>query len=155
MVIRAEAHPSSEDIPFFMTRLKFSGSLLCVCMAIIALLMDYCHNKSSNSNEDRERRSEIQKALQILEEGKTQSSFAGKLLDSFNSILQRNEVPLPAEGKSSRSGEIEKAELQTSVDPITIRGTFATTETGAAFAEPVLPAFNDFWEIIRYKYRSV
>lgn len=77
---------------------------------------------------------------------RTQSSFVCQVLDSFNSILQHNKVSLPAEGISSRSGEIEKAELQTSVDPTTIPATFDTTETEAAFAEPVLPAFNDFWE---------
>lgn len=93
-----------------------------------------------------EDRSEIQKSLQILEEGKTQSSSAGKLLDSFNSILQRNKSPLPAGGKSSISRDIKNAKLQTSVDPTTIPPTFDTTETEAALAEPVLPAFNDFWK---------
>lgn len=146
MVIRAEAQLSSEDIPFVMTRLKFSGSLLCVCMAIIALLTDYCHNKSSYSNEDRERRSEIQKALQILEERKNQSSFVGKLLDSFNSILRRNKVRLPAEASSCRLGDLDKSKLHSSMDPTTMPATFDTAETEAALAEPVLPTFNNFWE---------
>jgi hypothetical protein len=146
MVIRAEAQLSSEDIPFAMTRLKFSGSLLCVCMAIIALLMDYCHNKSSYSNEERERRSEIQKALQILEERKNQSSFVGKILDSFNSILRHNKVPLPAEASSSRLGDLDKSKLHSSMDPTTMLATFDTAETEAVLAEPVPPTFNNFWE---------
>lgn len=146
MVIRTEAQLSSEDIPFVMTRLKFSGSLLCVCMAIIALLMDFCHNQSRQPDEDRERRSEIQKALRILEEGKNQSSFAGKLLDSFNSILQRNKVPLLAEGKSSRSKDMDRPKLSTSVDCAMIPVISGAAEAEAALTEPALPSFDGFWE---------
>lgn len=141
MVIRMEVQLSSEDIPFVMTRLKFSGSLLCVCMAIIALLMDFCHNKSLQPDEDRERRSEIKDALRILEEGKSQSSFAGKLLDTFNSILQRNKVPLPSEKRSSRSKNANGSKPPVSVDSAKI----STADMESMLTEPAPPSL-DFWQ---------
>lgn len=147
MVIRTEVQISSEDIPFVLTRLKFAGSLLCVCMAIIALLMDFCHHKSLQPDEDQERRSEIQDALRILEEGKSQSLFAGKLLDVFNSILQRNKAPLPSEGRSSRSKQIDRKTASVSLDPVTIPVTSQTTDTEATLTDPASPMLDDLGQI--------
>jgi hypothetical protein len=146
MVIRTEAQFSSEDISFAMTRLKFSGSLLCVCMAIIALLMDLCRNKSLQPGEDRERRSEIQNALRILEEGKSQSSFADKLLDTFNSILQRSQVPLPSERRPTRSRNVNRLKSPVPVDSAMITGTSDLVDTEAMLAGPVPTLSDDIWQ---------
>lgn len=146
MVIRTEVQLSSEDISFAMTRLKFSGSLLCVCMAIIALLMDLCRNKSRKPDEDRERRSEIQNALRILEEGKSQSPFADKLLDTFNSILQRSKVPLPSERKSTRSKNINELKSPVPVDSGIITETSDLVDTEAMLAESAPTLSDDIWQ---------
>ncbi|CEJ55585.1 hypothetical protein PMG11_01836 [Penicillium brasilianum] len=145
MVIRMEAQLSSEDIPFFITRHKFSGSLLCVCMAIVALLMDFCHNKSLQPNEDRERRNEIKDALKILEKSKSQSSYAGKLLDTFSSILQRNKVPLPSEKRSSRSKNANWPKSPASVDSATISVTPGTADLESILTDTALPSL-EYWQ---------
>jgi hypothetical protein len=146
MVIRTEAQLSSEDISFAMTRLRFSGSLLCVCMAIIALLMDLCRNKSLQPDEDQERRAEIQNALRILEEGKSQSSFADKLLDTFNSILQRSKVPLPSERRTTRSKNVNRLKSPVPVDSALITGRSDLLDTEAMVTEPVPTLSDDIWQ---------
>jgi hypothetical protein len=112
MVIRTEVQISSENIPFVLTRLKFAGSLLCVCMAIIALLMDFCHHKSLQPDEDQERRSEIQDALRILEKAKaspySRENFSTSSTPSSNATRLRS---LPKEDRLDRSRLIEKPPL--------------------------------------------
>ncbi|KAJ5175127.1 uncharacterized protein N7482_001004 [Penicillium canariense] len=147
MVIRTEAQLSSNNIPFFMTRMKFSGSLLCVCMAIIVLLIDLCHNKSFGPDEEQERRLEIRNALGILEEGKSQSPFADRLLDTFNSILQRNKVPLPTERKSASHSKISNGPIQdASVGSAPTPVPSSEADLEPTSTDPALPSFDDLWQ---------
>jgi hypothetical protein len=115
-------------------------------MAIIALLMDFCRNKSLQPRDDQERRSEIQNALRILEEGKSQSSFAEKLLDTFNYILQRSKAPLPSERRSTRSKNVNRPKSPMPVDSAIVPGTSDTADAEVMLTEPAPPLFDDIWE---------
>lgn len=148
MVIRTEAQLALENIPFVLTRLKFSAVIYCVCLAIIVLLMDFCLNKSLWAEDDQERRSEIFRAFGILEEAKGQSPFAERLLVSFYSILQRNKIPLPNvdSRQATRSKDVNRQShpepAQNSMSPII--STEADIESTSM--EPTLPSFDDLWQ---------
>lgn len=146
--IRTERLLSKERIPFVLARLRFSGVLLCVCMAIIVLLMDVCLNKSLRPEEDQERREEIYHAFKILEEAKGQSPFAEKILESFYAVLWKNKVTLPdPNGKTNRmENENQLSPSESSTD-----STLPTVFSGANNAEdnpldPTLPTFDDIWQ---------
>lgn len=146
--IRTERLLSKESLPFVLARLRFSGVLHCVCMAIIVLLMDVCLNKSLRPEDDQERREEIFHAFKILEEAKGQSPFAGKILKSFYAVLWRNKVTLPdTNGKTDRmENENQLSPSESSTD-----STLPTVSSGDNNAEdnpldPTLPSFDDIWQ---------
>ncbi|KAJ5759133.1 hypothetical protein N7520_006289 [Penicillium odoratum] len=146
--IQTERSLSKERIPFALARLKFTGGLHCVCVAIIVLLMDVCLNKSLQPEEDRERREEVFYAFKILEEAKSQSPFAENILESFHAVLRRNKVTLPdANGKTNG---IEN-DAQQSPSESSTESTLPTVPTGPGDVEhnpldPALPTFDDIWQ---------
>ncbi|KAJ5923573.1 hypothetical protein N7454_008818 [Penicillium verhagenii] len=148
--IQTERLLSTEQIPFVLARLKFSGVLHCVCVAIIVLLMDVCLNKNLRPEQDRERRAEIFDAFQILEEAKDQSPFAEKILESFYAFLWRNKVTLPdSNGKPSRRHN--NAQSQQPPSGLSTGSTLPTVLTGDEIAgnnslDPSLPTFDEIWQ---------
>ncbi|KAJ5650817.1 uncharacterized protein N7484_004540 [Penicillium longicatenatum] len=145
--IRTERLLSKELIPFVLARLKFSGVLHCVCMAIIVLLMDVCLNKSLQPDEDRERREEIFHAFKILEEAKDQSPFAERILESFHAVLWKNRVTLPE--TSGKTDQMENGN-QLSPSALSTGSTFITAFSGDGAEnnrlDPTLPTFDDIWQ---------
>lgn len=150
MVIRAEAQLRKEKFPFVLSRLKFSGVLHCMCMAIVVLLLDLCLNKSTRPAEDQERRGEIFDAFGILEEAKSDSPFAKHLLDSFMTILRRNKVSLPementntdrlgVENCESASRPTDGSDMPTGPSSIDLNADTALTDSSQPF-------FGDFWQ---------
>lgn len=150
MVVRTERQLAVEDIPFVLARFKFSGGLHCICMAIIVLLMDVCLNKSVRPEDDRERRLEILHALSILEEAKDHSPFPEKLLESFYGVLRRHSIPLPGvEGRTTlrpRKEDFEPCHEPESLSTPTLQEASIDPCTDSASLDPVLPAFDDFWQ---------
>jgi hypothetical protein len=92
MIIRAERQLEEEDLPFVLTRLKFSGMLYCVAMAIIVLILDVCFNK--NATDYDAKKMEVIDACNILDAAKGQSVMAAKLLGSLLSVLPKYQVTL-------------------------------------------------------------
>ena len=144
MVIRTEAQLSSEKILFVLTRLKFFSVFHCMCLAITVLLMDLCLNKRGRPEDDQERRSEIFRAVGILEESRGQSPFAEKLLGSFYLVLQRNQIPIPnmesiPASRLKNASRPQPGPAQDSTFP-----TDADMET--ASVETPVPSFDDLWQ---------
>ncbi|OBT64983.1 hypothetical protein VE03_05647 [Pseudogymnoascus sp. 23342-1-I1] len=92
MIIQTERQLEEEDLPFVLTRLKFSGMLYCVAMAIIALILDVCFNKSAADYDAK--KIEVVDACNILDAAKGQSAMAAKLLGSLLSVLPKYQVTL-------------------------------------------------------------
>ncbi|KFY53745.1 hypothetical protein V496_07388 [Pseudogymnoascus sp. VKM F-4515 (FW-2607)] len=92
MIIQTERQLEDEDLPFVLTRLKFSGMLYCVAMAIIVLILDVCFNKSAADYEAK--KIEVVDACSILDAAKRQSAMAAKLLGSLLSVLPKYQVTL-------------------------------------------------------------
>lgn len=147
MVIRTEQQMSQEKIPFALARLKSSGMLHCICVAIIVLLIEHCGR--SHQQEKEEGRAEILEAFAILEEAKEQSPFAGRLLESFKAILRRH----------SASASLEEDQLtqsdQASTEPGLTNGSTAPTITPMDPSEninhfpldPTIPSLDDPWQV--------
>ncbi|KAJ5721362.1 uncharacterized protein N7483_009296 [Penicillium malachiteum] len=148
MVIRMERLLATERIPFVIARLRFSGVLHCVCMAIIVLLMDVCLNKSIRPEDDQQRRAEIYNAFSVLEEAKGQSPFAEKILESFYAVLWRHKAPIPGvSGKTvvraENDGEHPPSESITD-STTSINIPIECNENGPW--DPTLPTFDDLWQ---------
>ncbi|KAJ5094249.1 hypothetical protein N7456_010110 [Penicillium angulare] len=150
MVIRTERLLAIQNIPFVLKRLKFSGVIHCVCMAIIVLLMDICLHKSIRSEDDRERREEIYNAFDILEEAKGQSPFAEQILQSFYATLWRNKVPLPSTRRRKKP-RIENHDQQLyteSIDTPTTSTSFSAENTEIDPSDLNLSSFDDLWQTL-------
>lgn len=147
MVIRTERQLAAENVPFVLARLKFSGVLHCVCIAIIVLLMDLCRNKPHPESEgDRDCRVEIYNAFSILEEARGQSPFAGKILEQFYAILRRHNVPLPSnEGRpvTQPSNATEQTSRETMNKSLPTKDNQMTID---GMLDPSLPSFDDLWQ---------
>ncbi|GKZ17870.1 hypothetical protein AbraCBS73388_010810 [Aspergillus brasiliensis] len=89
-VIQAERMLATEDIPFVLTRLKFSGILQCVGIAITALFLDMC--LSQDSVRRQERRAEVVDACSILKDATKDSPVAIKLLESFQRVVRKHDM---------------------------------------------------------------
>ncbi|KAJ5145207.1 hypothetical protein N7448_002599 [Penicillium atrosanguineum] len=147
MVIRTERQLAREDLPFVLARLKFTGVLHCVCIAIIVLLMDLCRHKSPQSEGDRDSRVEIYNAFSILEEARGQSPFAEKILEQFYAILHRHNIPLSGgEGRPvTRPGNVsEQASKQTKDKSLPSRDSQMSID---GMPDPSLPSFDDLWQV--------
>ncbi|KAJ5095959.1 hypothetical protein NUU61_005315 [Penicillium alfredii] len=149
MVIFTERQMAKESFPFAESRLKFSGILHCVGMAINILLMELCLNKGSQPDEDRQRRQEVFAAFGILDDAKQQSPFAGQLLDSFKSVFYRYTAAHdPTEGGTAyhtASSQRPFANLDHHyTTPATLDPTYTGPERSAA--DPTLASLDDLWQ---------
>ncbi|KAJ5090819.1 hypothetical protein N7532_009503 [Penicillium argentinense] len=150
MVIRTERQLSTESLPFVLMRLKSSGILHCVCMAIIVLLMDLCLSKSARVEDDRVRRMEIFDAFGILEEAKDQSPFAERILESFYSILRRYNIPFVSADIQPTSRFKGNSKIQTALaaePPAFPAGEPDPGSEGQIF-DMAIPFFDLSWETL-------
>ena len=98
IIIRTERILEKEDIPFVLTRFKFSGVLFCIFMAVIVLLLDVCLDEGAQHDEAR--KAEVADAFSILEEARKQSPIAVKLIESLMSVVRKHKVSLPTSNSS-------------------------------------------------------
>ncbi|GAT29128.1 hypothetical protein RIB2604_02801010 [Aspergillus luchuensis] len=89
-VIQAERMLASEDIPFVLTRLKFSGILQCVGIAITALFLDMCLSQEPGPRQAR--RAEVVDACSILRDATKDSPVAIRLLESFQRVVRKHDM---------------------------------------------------------------
>ncbi|KAJ5774109.1 hypothetical protein N7457_009005 [Penicillium paradoxum] len=150
MVIRTERQISLETIPFVLARLKFSGMLHCICVAIIVLLIDFC---GSNSQQEEEKvdRAELLQAFRILEDAKGQSPFAERLLESFKMVLRRHNASGSAVDhnttRSSDQGSSHSAGIVGGSNTPTNMVGWAGTNTDNFPMDPTQPGLDDLWQV--------
>ena len=96
-ILRTERLLATEDLPFVLMRKRHSGTLQCICMAIIALLADICFSRDAvgESEEYENRRAELADACRILDRAKSESPMAGRLLGYFVSVMREHNLRLP------------------------------------------------------------
>ncbi|KAJ5514343.1 hypothetical protein N7463_003895 [Penicillium fimorum] len=148
MVIRTERQLSLEMIPFVSARLKLSGLLHCVCMAIIVLLIDLC----GSGNPQEKDLTEIYGAFSILEAAREESPLAERLLETFKTALHRH--------SASGSPVKESSTTQyTSQDPEATPGLACSSTAPPSMVyptgrniddfpmDPTLPTLDDLWQV--------
>ncbi|KAJ5716947.1 hypothetical protein N7488_002593 [Penicillium malachiteum] len=148
MVIRTERLLATERLPFGLARLRFTGVIHCVCMAIIVLLMDVCLHKSIQPEEDQQRRAEIYSAFSVLEQAKGQSPFVEKILESFYAVLRRQKAPiLGVSGKPvvRPENDGERPHSESITDSITSINCPIEYNADSPW-DPNLPTFDDIWQ---------
>lgn len=148
-IIRTERLLSMENIPFVLIRLKFSGVLYCVFRAIIVLLLDVCLNKGASDEELR--KAEVVQAFSVLEEARSQSTMATKLLESLMSVVRKHRVILPEPIRTS----LQEGRLPAAAQNIGFSGTATTSErsgmgeigeTDTQKLSLDLSYFDDIWQ---------
>ncbi|KAJ5724648.1 hypothetical protein N7493_006376 [Penicillium malachiteum] len=148
MVIRTERLLATERLPFGLARLRFTGVIHCVCMAIIVLLMDVCLHKSIQPEDDQERRAEIYHAFSVLEQAKGQSPFVEKILESFYTVLRRHKAPFPGvSGKTVARTEYdgEHPPSESIADSTTSINIPIEYNANSPW-DPTLPTFDAIWQ---------
>ncbi|OQD81270.1 hypothetical protein PENANT_c028G10021 [Penicillium antarcticum] len=146
MVIRTEQQLSREMISFVMMRLKFSGMIHCICVAIIVLLIDFCLNSSQQEN-DQGRRGEILDAFRILEEAKEHLPFAKNLLESFKTVLCRRNISAPAERTTMRPTSQEKSSQGLTNNYQKPTGLIDSIGSiGSNLMDPTMPSLDELWQ---------
>jgi len=147
VVIRTPRQLSQEMIPFAQAPLKISGMLHCVCVATIVLLLDYCGDNHQQEKEGG--RAEIFEAFAILEEANEQSPFAGRLLESFKTVLRRHSASASAAGGSQSTQS--SGQLDTDSPGLTTQSTAPNvmdpTTIDNFLMDPTLPALDDLWQV--------
>ncbi|KAG6997471.1 hypothetical protein G7Y79_00040g076360 [Physcia stellaris] len=123
IIIRTERILEKEDIPFVLTRFKFSGVLFCIFMAVIVLLLDVCLDEGAQHDEAR--KAEVADAFSILEEARKQSPIAVKLIESLMSVVRKHKVSLPT------SNSLQNESRPPSTEDIGIVTPATTDELGA------------------------
>ncbi|CAI7653272.1 unnamed protein product [Penicillium glandicola] len=148
MVIRTERQLSLEVIPFVTARLRLSGVLHCVSMAIIVLLIDFC---GSNHPQGKDL-TELLEAFSILEKAKEDSPLAGRLLDTFKTTLRRHSASASAVEDNTTTQPTPQA-------PETSPGLAcgSTAPTSMAYPtgrniddlvmDPTFPALDELWQV--------
>ncbi|OAP64700.1 hypothetical protein AYL99_00672 [Fonsecaea erecta] len=147
-IIAAERRLEKEtEMPFALSRFRFGGTLYCLFLATIALLLDVCLNKAAagGGTEDR-RRAELAQAFQILEDAKSQTKFATTLSESLQRLVSKYKVSLPAvdQGVQGNSAAIISP-------PGATPDGLSTGKTGNGvpapdLSYPELPFFDDVWQ---------
>lgn len=146
MVIRTEHQLSREMISFVLMRLKFSGMIHCVCMAVIVLLIDFCLS-SSQQEHDQERRGEILDAFRILEEAKGHLPFAKKLLESFKTVLRRRNISAPAGGTTARPTSHDQSSPGLTSNFTVSTGLFDSVGSiDSTLMDPTMPSLDELWQ---------
>jgi hypothetical protein len=146
MVLRTEHQLSREMISFVLMRLKFSGMVHCVCVAIIVLLIDYCLSSSQQEN-DQDRRREILNAFGILEEAKGALPFANKLLESFKTVLRRRNISAPAVGSTTRPTSQDQSSPGLTSNFSIPAGVFDSIGSiDSTLIDPTMPSLDELWQ---------
>ncbi|KAJ5748751.1 uncharacterized protein N7511_010447 [Penicillium nucicola] len=146
MVIQTEHQLSREMISFVTTRLKFSGMIHCVCVAIIVLLIDYCLGSSQQENEQGRER-EILDAFEILEEAKGHSPFAKGLLECFKNVLRQRNITTPAKGKTmgpTIQEQTSAGHLGNFTMPTGLTDSIACIDS--KLMDPTMPSLDELWQ---------
>ncbi|GKZ28337.1 hypothetical protein AbraIFM66950_003594 [Aspergillus brasiliensis] len=124
-VIQAERMLATEDIPFVLTRLKFSGILQCVGIAITALFLDMC--LSQDPVRRQERRTEVVDACSILKDATKDSPVAIKLVESFQRVVRKHDMSVSEVLSESVCADMTSDEQEDSI--------------------PALPHLDEIWQI--------
>ena len=148
MVIRAERQLSLEMIPFVTSRLRLSGLLHCVCVAIMVLLIDFCGSDRPQEKDP----TEILGAFSILEKAKQDSPLAERLLETFKTALRRHSTSSSAVEESTTTQSIAQGP---EVSPEIACGSLALTSTvyptgrnvDDFLMDPTLPTLDDLWQV--------
>ncbi|CAG8233976.1 unnamed protein product [Penicillium nalgiovense] len=148
MVIRAERQLSLEMIPFVTTRLRLSGLLHCVCVAIMVLLIDFCGSGHPQEKD----LTEILEAFSILEKAKENSPLAGKLLETFKTALRRHSASGSAVEESTTTQSMAQGrEVSPGLacgSPALISTVYPTGRNVDNFLmDPTLPTLDDLWQV--------
>lgn len=120
MVIRGERLLENEDLPFVLTRLKFSGILYCVAMALIVLLLDVCFNKNEPDYEMK--KVEVADAFEILHAATEHSMIAARLVKALLGVLTKYQLSL--ESINSSPTATSKPTIPHQPDPTTESSTW-------------------------------
>ncbi|KAK1148448.1 hypothetical protein N8T08_009451 [Aspergillus melleus] len=85
-ILRTERLLATENLPFVLMRKRHSGTLQCICMAIIALLADICFSRDTvgGSEEYENRRAELADACRILDRAKRPMGMMGEETDTLD-----------------------------------------------------------------------
>lgn len=148
MVIRAERQLSLEMIPFVAARLRLSGLLHCVCVAIMVLLIGFCGSGHSQEKD----LTEILGAFSILEKAQEDSPLAGRLLATFKAALRRHSASGSAVEESTTTQSIAQ---DRDASPGLACGSPALTSTvyptgrnvDDFLMDPTLPTLDDLWQV--------
>ncbi|KAJ5429979.1 transcriptional regulator family: Fungal Specific TF [Penicillium cf. griseofulvum] len=148
MVIRTERQLSLERIPLLSGRLRLSGLLHCVCVAIIVLLIDYCGSGPPQQKDI----TEILEAFSVLETAKEESPLAGRLLETLKSALRRH--------STSGSAVEETTTTQSTSQELKASPGLACSSTAPTsmvyptdrniddfLMDPTLPTLDDLWQV--------
>ncbi|OQE46533.1 hypothetical protein PENCOP_c001G04628 [Penicillium coprophilum] len=148
MVIRTERQLSLETIPFVPARLRLSGLLHCVCVAIIVLLIDFC----GGDNQREKDLTEILEAFLILEKAKVEFPLAGRLLETFKIALRRHGASGSAVGEhtttqsTSQNPENSLGLVCSSTAPTSM--VYPTGRNIDDFPmDPTLPTLDELWQV--------
>lgn len=151
MIIRIEGQLSLEKIPLVLLRLKIPGMMHCTCVAIIALLINFCMNSSPQQEEKHRHLREIFGAFAILEGAREQSPFAGRLLESFKTVLRWHNVSAPglegtATTQSTGQGQSSAPGLTSGSMMSTSRVDLTDANSENVLMDPSLFSLEDLWQ---------
>ncbi|OAG41887.1 hypothetical protein AYO21_03890 [Fonsecaea monophora] len=139
-IIAAERRLEKEtDIPFALSRFRFGGTLYCLFLAIITLLLDVCLNRVAEPEDSR--RTELSQAFQILEQARSQTKMATTLLESLHGLVSKYKVSLPSVSHDVPAHEAAMP-LATMPDAL---GT-GTGSNSVDLSSTELPFFDDIWQ---------
>ncbi|KAH0840559.1 hypothetical protein FOPE_05750 [Fonsecaea pedrosoi] len=139
-IIAAERRLEKEtDIPFALSRFRFGGTLYCLFLAIITLLLDVCLNRVAEPEDSR--RTELSQAFQILEQARSQTKMATTLLESLHGLVSKYKVSLPS---VSHDVSAHEAAMPLATMPNAL-GT-GTGSNSVDLSSTELPFFDDIWQ---------
>ncbi|KAH8432485.1 Zn(II)2Cys6 transcription factor [Aspergillus melleus] len=148
-ILRTERLLATEDLPFVLMRKRHSGTLQCICMAIIVLLADICFSRDTvGESEDYEnRRAELADACRILDRAKSESPMAGRLLGYFVRVMGEHNLRLPgvSQGGEERIGTGVGRETNTRESVAIGSVGMMDEETDALDVSDQLARWQEFW----------
>ncbi|KIW29281.1 uncharacterized protein PV07_05106 [Cladophialophora immunda] len=143
-IIAAERRLEKETaIPFALSRFRFGGTLYCLFLAIVTLLLDVCLNKAAAVDHEDRRRSELAQAFQILEEAQSQTAIATTLLESLQRLVHKYKVSLPAVGQDV---SINRPVMPPADMPYGLGTGRSNTVPDPDVSNPEFPFFDEVWQ---------
>ncbi|KAF7545277.1 hypothetical protein G7046_g9600 [Stylonectria norvegica] len=134
-IIKTEHRLQQENVAFAATRLRLTIVLHSVFLASIVLLLDVCLGVETESKDVR--RQEMLDAWAILEDAKTQSVAAVRLMEMLKQVMRKHKVPLPPAARYMSSQVAAKAASGEADLPIT-----PGSSTGREVSNDMMPAEN-------------